>query len=1062
MKVETLKKIEGVLDELRSCDSDDCDDVMDELLLSICEVLNLSPIPSPSSSLFGKRRNSREKDFVSACFLRALSRNPDVFWGPKKVRIRERICSLFDHSLIEIYKDLNISSNDKFDEKLSKLQDLERGLLDDFLGLHSSVKSIEDCRMIKSKFMPLFFGNRRNHFIVSRFSGNVPIRKDDFKSLFQVLEDYLSSSTVESVAESYKAVKGSYKSYIKEIKEKSSKLFYDCIGQLFEKILSIVQKDFDAKDALVSTEVEVEVSDKKYPFHVAEQEINIVVFAKNKGEGKALDVEVSINEHDDDSLMLVNPIIKLGSLDPGEIREFYFEAVTRKSLQKTEPEIVFGVVSWRNYNGENNARIFEGELLPQDPHLDWEEMSKKKPYILEAVTEEKKLVGRNELLKQLTPKLISDQLESSIIYGQKRVGKTSIAKTVQNKLKDLQDYTAIYLLVGSLDKSTPEKCLNCLGEFIFDEIYYDSAFKDLKLPDLKFEGSITPLDRFFRVLRRLKPEHKFVIIIDEFDEIPSELYQINSIGDNFFHNIRSLSSENNISFVLVGGENMKIIKQSTDKLNKFESFSVDYFDNERYWNDFQDLVRRPTAGKVEFTDDAVIALYNATEGNPFFTKLICGNIYRRACETRNSYVSEEEVNTAITSCLKSLDTNNVNHFWKDGITQTEPAEIDQLETRRRKFLISYADVVRSGKKATKEKITNTDMINQALAGKLLESFSSRKILIESDSTYRCKPRFFNNWLIGPGFQTITSESLDEQAIELLQQRESQAFVEDTEIIKLCDKWGHYRGTPITPSHIRAWLNQFGSNIEKRLMFTLLQNIRFYGQSLILEKLKVISDHVRRGLFKEIKQVNTGYEKSDRTILTSYFGELANSGPTYIRMYAHANNLYRGSKNTVGIDKIGKTIKENERIQAIVFIDDIIASGGTVVEGLKKLNDLCGDFLAARKVKVVPAAICGFEDGLESIKSEVEKLPFNVEPFVCDLLTEADKCFSSGRKIFTEESDLVKARQIAHDYGHRLVKNMPLGYKNNQLLVTFYETCPNNSLPILWADQVNWKALFSRK
>lgn len=31
------------------------------------------------------------------------------------------------------------------------------------------------------------------------------------------------------------------------------------------------------------------------------------------------------------------------------------------------------------------------------------------------------------------------------------------------------------------------------------------------------------------------------------------------IGDNFFYNIRSLSSNNNIGFILVGGENMMII-----------------------------------------------------------------------------------------------------------------------------------------------------------------------------------------------------------------------------------------------------------------------------------------------------------------------------------------------------------------------------------------------------------------------------------------------------------------------------------------------------------------------
>ena len=67
---------------------------------------------------------------------------------------------------------------------------------------------------------------------------------------------------------------------------------------------------------------------------------------------------------------------------------------------------------------------------------------------------------------------------------------------------------------------------------------------------------------------------------------------------------------------------MLLIQQSTDKLNKFDTVRVDYFDKQRYWNDFQDLVRRPTAACLEYADDAVQVLYEMTEGNPFYTKTL--------------------------------------------------------------------------------------------------------------------------------------------------------------------------------------------------------------------------------------------------------------------------------------------------------------------------------------------------------------------------------------------------------------------------------------------------------
>ena len=92
----------------------------------------------------------------------------------------------------------------------------------------------------------------------------------------------------------------------------------------------------------------------------------------------------------------------------------------------------------------------------------------------------------------------------------------------------------------------------------------------------------------------------FIIILDEFDEIHPDMVQINSsIGRTFFNNIRAMSSTGYVGFILVGGENMQIIRESTDQLNKMSVFQVDYFDKGQYWPDFQDLVRRPVEDTIE-------------------------------------------------------------------------------------------------------------------------------------------------------------------------------------------------------------------------------------------------------------------------------------------------------------------------------------------------------------------------------------------------------------------------------------------------------------------------------
>ena len=81
---------------------------------------------------------------------------------------------------------------------------------------------------------------------------------------------------------------------------------------------------------------------------------------------------------------------------------------------------------------------------------------------------------------------------------------------------------------------------------------------------------------------------------------------------------------------------MRIIQQSTDRLNRMEVLQVDYFDQEKYEGDFQELVRRPVRGTIEFNDGAINTLYEMTEGNPFYTKIhmpadIYTSLFRPKC-----------------------------------------------------------------------------------------------------------------------------------------------------------------------------------------------------------------------------------------------------------------------------------------------------------------------------------------------------------------------------------------------------------------------------------------------
>ena len=59
---------------------------------------------------------------------------------------------------------------------------------------------------------------------------------------------------------------------------------------------------------------------------------------------------------------------------------------------------------------------------------------------------------------------------------------------------------------------------------------------------------------------------------------------------------------------------------------------------------------------------------------------------------------------------------------------------------------------------------------------------------------------------------------------------------------------------------------------------------------------------------------------------------------------------------------------------------------------------------------------------------------------------------AAQDVLTKE-EMLRVREV----GERVYRKWPVGYGNTSLVVAYYFQCPNNSLPILWADGANNKS-----
>lgn len=815
-----------------------------------------------------------------------------------------------------------------------------------------------------------------------------------------------------------------------------------------ETIRGLAEQAYSTNPATEPAQLTCVAKRKRYALNLSDSELRLNVLITNAGPGQALDTR--LEQLDADGVELETESVPLGQLLPGTVSA---TIQARTVPDPTEAALVTGFLSWSNTDGSASREPFEALFEAQRGDISWSSIRQR--YHLEPVRSATELVGRGEALRTLVDLVGERSVGSAMITGQKRVGKTSIALTLQSSLAEVEDVIAVHIDAGAFVQPSAERTVIAMGDEIASELgAADPRFSQIEAP--KFESTLAPLKQFVGRMRLSAPKARVVVVIDEFDELPTDLFRRGAIGDAFFLALRSLAGLEHIGFVLVGGEKMEaIVDAQGDQLNKFEPIRVTYLDRERHWDDFADLVRLPVADCFEITDEAVVALFELTQGHPYFTKLIGRALFKLAVARHDAFLTEAEVSQAAEDALDDAAISNFIHFWEDGVLGTGE-QVEQISVRRRKLLLAFAEVLERGRKDVSEVKERAEQYGLDIqdSAELIREFARRGVLVEDDGQLSARVRLFENWLARHGVAGITTTFTDPDAILHAKQRELELRVQAEEITRVTARWGLYRGAKVTSEDVRAWLNQFEPGEEQRLMYSLLDQIRFYDSSRIRAKLLEAHSVVRRGIAD--RDDAGGAKRGD--IVVAYLGGAAKSGARYARLYADENGI--DDRNVAAAADLQQLLTAGS-FNALVLIDDILASGDQAKEFLSQLDVQVGGLIRKQDIKVTMLFVVGYSKAQSAVQDAAALLELPVSVHVCDPLGEEDRCFAKLPNRFGTEAHRARAEDIATSYGRRLQRRAPLGYKNVRSLVVFDEGCPNGTLPILWDDSGDWRPLFPR-
>lgn len=767
--------------------------------------------------------------------------------------------------------------------------------------------------------------------------------------------------------------------------------------------------------------------------------------------------------------MSLNSKLNIGDLRKG-IFELAIEAIV---LQSASEQMFEFLISWREQNSSQRRERTELCMIQaQREDLNWSELEYEEPYSTEiAVGEE--FIGRERKLNSLLSRLLKPRMQSTYITGQKRVGKTSLAKATIGKLHDHERGKNIkchYVEWGDIARPHSIEAVEALGKNIANFLLKDLKTK-VDISDYDFSGSISSLNEIATLLQRESPDSKYLVIIDEFDEIHPEMYRYGQLAETFFSNLRTLSSKANMAFMLVGGENMPfVLNAQGDQLNKFVAESVDYF-SEMEYSDYEELVRKPTINILTWSNSAIRELFYTTNGHPFYTKLVCSKIFEMAVRERDAEVTEREVLVAAAELVEVLESNSFAHLWRDSIQKTEQMG-ESIILDRCRCLVALGVCARAGMKLSIENIYESrrfHILDKIQIVSLLNDFVRRNILLEESGAYTFRVPLFERWLVNKGIRVLIADHIgDEFASEKLIADEK-LRVTESEIDYLARSWHPYRGQEITSERIRHWLCQVPEIEEQRLLFKILKNVRFYSEIEIREKLKVAYNFVKTRIPVKVETARNAQKKD---ILVCYIDGEGKSGQYYASKFAEEARI--PVRCIIPSDQFTmKAIRyesiEDVTVNAVVFVDDIAASGSTLSANLKKFIDDNEIYIRERSLLLLVVVLVAAEKGSAKVFRDIAKYKeddLNVEFRVCEDLNEKHVAFKDDDiGIWADSTEYQKARFLCRRLGSMLSPRAPLGFQDSGLLVVFPDRCPNNSLPILHSqvksEKLVWQPLFER-
>jgi tetratricopeptide (TPR) repeat protein len=273
------------------------------------------------------------------------------------------------------------------------------------------------------------------------------------------------------------------------------------------------------------------------------------------------------------------------------------------------------------------------------------------PYVIGTPIDDKRMFFGRETLLQFIDDNLRQGARVILLYGQRRIGKSSVLAQIPNFIESDQFYFVSFDLQNQSRRLLGEvlhSLANAIVEHLEDD--YEIPLNTIALP-LEIEFIHDP-DRFSyqflpEVFQQIG-EQNLVLLLDEFDVLSN--YSSESAIEHFFPYLQSIISIHEKLFIIPA-----IGRRPEDLQNLISLFKG--APAQEVWlldeHSARSLITKPSEGILHFKPDAIQTILDLTSGHPYFTQVVCFSLFGQARSQAQWMVTRAEVEQVVNKAIES-------------------------------------------------------------------------------------------------------------------------------------------------------------------------------------------------------------------------------------------------------------------------------------------------------------------------------------------------------------------------------------------------------------------------